>query len=279
MSCTNEIPYGSGIPSDTLEPVMTDNTYKPDKLSSKKDMHGKTELDRAYEILDFFKTKSIDGTSLPAEFAIAVCGVWGAESHIATWNFNKSEHDYGGSRFRNVHAPNAGTFTYNGQKYYKDQANMMKFGYGKGVAQWSWDRPLKFRDWFNTQASPDDKRGTPFTQMDDWGVEITGTSVTTQTAFAWLEMTERTGEFKRSIKSVTHKSASNDQEGFKNNIIFCVDAVLRGFENGSKSSFASIEQINKYDGGYKGSMLSRVNRALGVYEEIKNNPRYTSWLN
>jgi hypothetical protein len=53
MSCTNEIPYGSGIPSDTLEPVMLDNTYRPDKLSSKVE-HGKTELERAYEILDFF---------------------------------------------------------------------------------------------------------------------------------------------------------------------------------------------------------------------------------
>jgi hypothetical protein len=267
MSCTNEIPYGSGIPSDTLEPVMLDNTYRPDKLSSKVE-HGKTELERAYEILDFFSGKTIDGTALPIEFALAVCGVWGAESHISTWRHNDDEMTRGGG-VAGVHAPDAGTFTYNGQKYYKDQANMMKFGYGKGVAQWSWDRVLSFRDWY---------RGTGG-EMDDWGANITGTSVETQTAFAWKEMQERTGEFKTAIKSVVHKPASSQEEGFKNNIIFCVDAVLRGFENGSKAKMRSVESMNAYKGGYKGGMLSRVNRALGIYEEIKNNPRYTSWLN
>ena len=277
MSCTNEIPYGAGMPTDMVSSILADNTYSPTKPSTKVE-HGKTELQRAYEVLDFFISKNIPGTQtrVPIEFAIAVSGVWGAESGIETWRYMKEEHD-NGFAYKDKHAPNAKTFKYGGEVYYYDQANMMKFGYGKGVAQWSWDRVLKFRDWYRGSGGVT----TPGVTMDDWGANITGTSVETQTAFAWYEMSQRTGEFLSVLKNHPHKSATGDPEGFKNNIIVFVDAVLRGFENGGVNKMASTKDIDKYTwaGGYKGSMLTRVNRALGIYEEIKNDSRYAPYLN
>jgi hypothetical protein len=162
---------------------------------------------------------------------------------------------------------------------------MMKFGYGKGIAQWSWSRNLKFRDWYNSHNAV---KTDGLNQMDDDAANITATTITTQTAFAWLEMQERTGEFMTVINEVNENSvtkitgATNDKKKavFNENIVKVVDAVLRGYENGSKTKMASTSQIDNYtwSGGYSGSMKTRVSRALGVAEAVKNDYNDLSFL-
>lgn len=259
MSCENGI-TSSATPAEV---VVENKEYTPSKISNAQD-HGTTEKDRAKIIINFFK-----GKGLPIEVGIGVAGVWSAESHIKTWVYNKAEHD-NGYAYKDIHAPNAKTFTYKGQTYYKDQANMMAFGYGKGLAQWSWSRTFKFRDWYNSSAGEPYRSGGPAT-MDKNGADITGTTVEAQTAFAWEEMQGRTGEFMDAIKYVTGNTAS-DKETFNKNVKIVVDAVLRGFENGGVKKMASISQIDKYtwSGGYKGSMNTRVSGALGIAEAVKN---------
>ena len=165
MSCENGI-TSSATPAEV---VVENKEYTPSKISNAQD-HGTTEKDRAKIIINFFK-----GKGLPIEVGIGVAGVWSAESHIKTWVYNKAEHD-NGYAYKDIHAPNAKTFTYKGQTYYKDQANMMAFGYGKGLAQWSWSRTFKFRDWYNSSAGEPYRSGGPAT-MDKNGADITGTTV------------------------------------------------------------------------------------------------------
>lgn len=270
MCCTNDVPYSAAPPANVGEALAVSGDYQPIKLSEARS-HGTTEYERAKDIIQFF----VVDKGLPIEFAIAVAGVWGAESGIATWRYNKAEHD-NGYAFKNRHAPTKDVIKYGGQTYYKDQANMMKFGYGKGVAQWSWDRPLKFRDWYRSSSGV----RTQGVTMDEWGANITGTSVTTQTAFAWHEMIGRTGEFMTTVNGITHASPVSNKQAFDQNIITCVDAVLRGFENGSTKKMASTAAIDKYtwDGGYKGAMKKRVGRALGVYEKLKETGDFSQYL-
>ena len=270
--CTNGVTNTSTSTTDPAGAVIAANDYSPTKISNATE-RGTTEKQRAQKIIDFFLNKG-----LPIEVGIGVAGVWSAESNIKTWVYNKNEHS-DGYAFRDKHAPNADKFTYKGQTYYTDQANMMKFGYGKGLAQWSWSRNFKFRDWFNNEASSADKQDTAFSRMDEWGANITGTSVITQTAFAWKEMQERTGEFMSAINEVRSHPATNKTE-FNHNVTKIVDAVLRGFENGGTKKMATTAQIDKYtwDGGYSGAMKKRVSRALGVAEEVKNDYSQLSYL-
>ena len=270
MCCTNDIPYSAAPSENEATALAVSGDYTPTKISNARD-HGTTEIERAKEIIDFFLSKG-----KPIEFGIAVAGVWGAESGIKSWNYNRAEQS-NGYAFKDKHAPNADKFTYGGKQYYKDAANMMKFGYGKGLAQWSWSRNLKFRDWYRSGA---DGKPTAGLSMDDWGANITGTSVTTQTAFAWKEMQERTGEFMTTVNGISHVSPVSNKQQFDQNIITGVDAVLRGFENGGNKSMASTKQIDKYtwDGGYKGAMKKRVERALGIYEKLKENGDYQQYL-
>lgn len=261
--CNNNI-EGSNIQStDAAGDVMQDignGNYTPTKMSGSKDPNGKTEIDRAREIIAFFNGK------LPLEFAIAVAGVWSAESGIKNWNYNREEQS-NGYAYKNKYAPNADKFNYKGQTFYKDRATMTRFGYGKGLAQWSWSRNLKFRDWYRAGA---DGNTTPGVTMDDNASAITATSVTTQTAFAWKEMQERTGEFMETVNRIKNNPAQQGTPEFENNIVLAVDAVLRGFENGGVKKMATKEFMDKYkwDGGYKGAMKKRVERALGIYKEI-----------
>lgn len=261
--CNNNI-EGSNVQStDAAGDVMQDivgGNYTPTKMSGSKDPNGKTEIQRAQEIIDFFRDK------LPLEFGIAVAGVWSAESGIKNWNYNKAEQT-NGYAFSDKYAPNADKFNYKGQTFYKDRATMTRFGYGKGLAQWSWSRNLKFRDWYRAGA---DGNTTPGVTMDDNASAITATSVTTQTAFAWKEMQERTGEFMGVVNYIKDHPAQRGTKEFENNIVLAVDAVLRGFENGGVKKMATKKFMDNYkwDGGYKGAMKKRVERALGIYKEL-----------
>ena len=121
---TNGVTNTSTSTTDPAGAVIAANDYSPTKISNATE-RGTTEKQRAQKIIDFFLNKG-----LPIEVGIGVAGVWSAESNIKTWVYNKNEHS-DGYAFRDKHAPNADKFTYKGQTYYKDQANMMKFGYGK----------------------------------------------------------------------------------------------------------------------------------------------------
>ena len=260
MSCNN------GIPGDAFHSVeeAIGWDYTPTKMGPEKDKDNRTQTERASDIVRFFKGKEI-----PIEFGIAVAGVWSAESGIKNWRYNNAEHE-NGYAYKNKIAPNAETIKYNGNTYYKDKNSMMAWGYGKGLAQWSWTRNFKFRDWYNGNGQ--DVVTTPnLNSMDQNAANITATSVSTQTAFAWKEMQERTGEFMDVVKYIIQNPA-NDKETFKKNVVLCVDAVLRGFENGGTKCMASTKQIDKYtwSGGYFGAMKTRVSRALGVAEALKS---------
>jgi hypothetical protein len=266
MCCQNGIPSDAAGTTDVagkmISEIWGEDAITPEIVTGDR-------ITRAKDVINFFfKTKA-----MPIEVGIAVAGVWCAESGINTKAYNRAEKN-NGYAFRDKHAPDARTFKYNGKTYYYDQATMMKFGYGKGVAQWSWDRNLKFRDWYN---SSNGVKTDGITRMDDDAANITGTSVTTQTAFAWEEMQKRTGEFLTTVNGII---TATDLETFQKNIIILVDAVLRGYENGSVRKMASTTQIDKYtwSGGYSGSMKKRVSSALGIAEAIKNDSEYSSSL-
>ena len=270
--CINGIPNGTTSSTDPAGALIASGKYSPTKISQAREM-GTTEKERAMVIIDFFTNTQ----QLPIEVGIGVAGVWSAESNIKTWVFNKEEHD-NGYAYKNKHAPDAKKFTYGGQTFYYDQANMMKFGYGKGLAQWSWERNFKFRDWYNGAGGSSYRQGGP-SAIDANGAEITATTVAAQTAFAWEEMQERTGEFMSVINEIRSHPATNEVE-FNNNVTKVVDAVLRGFENGGTKKMASTAQIDKYtwDGGYSGAMKKRVSRALGIAQEVKGDYSQLSYL-
>lgn len=266
MSCTNGIPGGVVDSPDVAGEMAATNNYPSVKAPT--DLLG-----RAMVIIDFALANG-----LPIEFGIGLAGVWAAESEIKSDVYNKSEHR-DGYAFKDKHAPNADKFTYKGNTYYKDQANMMKFGYGKGLAQWSWSRNFEFRDWYNSSAAAQYRSGGPAT-MDENAANITATTVAAQTAFAWHEMSKRDGEFLTAVNGIQTVNASQNEAQFKANITTAVDAVLRGFENGGKNKMASTKQIDKYtwDGGYSGAMKKRVGRAVGIYEKLKEGGYYPQYL-
>lgn len=268
MSCENGIPGGAASTSTPAGEMAASGNYPSVKSNS-------TTLSRAETIVQF----ALDN-GLPIEFGIGLAGVWAAESEIRTDVYNKDEHR-DGYAYRNKHAPNADKFTYKGQTYYKDQANMMKFGYGKGLAQWSWSRNFEFRDWYNGSEGSRYRSGGPST-MDENAANITATTVLAQTAFAWHEMQKRTGEFTQAINEIKtkHTKPSQNEPQFKANITTAVDAVLRGFENGGTKKMASTAQIDRYtwDGGYSGAMKKRVGRAIGIYEDLKKNGKFPEYL-
>lgn len=257
MCCLNDIPGGSISSPDAAGATIASGEYPAVGVNS-------SVLDRAKVIIKFFKDKG-----KPVEFGIGVAGVWAAESNIKTDIFNKAEHNYGYA-YKDKHAPNANKLQYGGKTYYYDQANMMAWGYGKGLAQWSWERNFQFRDWYN--AGADGFKTSTLATMDVNAANITATSVATQTAFAWKEMQARTGEFMTTVNGIQHANP-DDATKFKANLTVAVDAVLRGFENGGKNKMASTKQIDKYtwDGGYTGAMKKRVGRAVGIYEALKKN--------
>lgn len=260
MSCKNNVPYGTGPSRDEIGALEAKINYTPTKVPD-------SVITRAIPILQFFKGKT------PAEFGLAVAGVWGCESGIDSTRYNKGEQSNGG-RVNGV-TTSTNTFTYKGTKYEKTEETMRKFGYGKGLAQWTWDRPLKFRDWYNGGGVPTPSLPT----MDENASAITATSVSTQTAFAWVEMQERSGEFMSTVNNITHADHKTETEKYKENIKKCVDAVTRGFENGSNAKFANVSDMNRYSGDYWGvDFKKRYEYAIGIYEKIKDNPDYQQYL-
>ena len=261
MSCENGVPYGTGPSKDEIGAIEAKINYTPTKVPD-------SVITRAISILQFFKGKT------PAEFGLAVAGVWGCESGIDTTRYNRGEQSNGG-RVNGVTASSS-KFTYNGTTYEKTEETMRRFGYGKGLAQWTWDRPLKFRDWYNGEAGVK----TPgVSVIDENASAITATSVSTQTAFAWKEMQDRKGEFMRTVNGIIHVDHKTKTGEYKENIKKCVDAVTRGFENGSNANFASVSAMDKYSGDYWGvDFKKRYEYALGIYEKIKDNPEYQEYL-
>lgn len=257
MSCENGIPYGTGPAVSAVADVIAENDYQPSDV-------GTSTSERGKFVVLYFKNKG-----LPIEIGFGFAGVWGAESGIKTEAFNEEEQTTGGY-WAGKHSDK--TFEVEGVKYNYCQEVMQKFGYGKGVAQWSWDRPLKFRIWYNnTSASNEKTQGMP--TLDTYASAITATSVTTQIAYAWYECCKRTGELKRTFDGIVTATPGSDK--FKDNIVVAVDAVLRGFENGGRDKMASVTQIDEgyaKAGGYKTAMKKRVEWALGLYERLKNDP-------
>lgn len=275
MSCENGISGEYPVePGGILEKMLSDKAYDKWPLETKIGKDGiTTEPDRIKQVVAFFK----DNTDVPAEFAIAVAGVWSAESHVAPWRYNSPEKNNGGN-FAGV-SPGTKGETFDGKKYNYNEENMKLFGYGKGVAQWSWTRNLKFAEWYNSSSGVK----TSGVEMDKYGSAIVKTNMTTQTAYAWLEMSNRMkNEFKRIVDTVkaNHADPSEDFNLFQENIILSVDAVLRGFENGSSGKFASEKQMNGYkaDGGYLGSLKRRVGGAMSAYEVIKSDSSFAEYL-
>jgi hypothetical protein len=227
-------------------------------------------MTRAEQVLDTFLSKGY-----PFEVAIGFAGVWGAESGINPKRYNANEKNEGGS------APSQTSKTYKskGVVYRMDKDGMKLWGYGKGVAQWTWTRVFKFRDWYNEDASAVKTPGV--SEIDTYGADILKTNMETQTAFAWYEI-EKCGrtELINFVASLQTKKPSVDMNGFEENVVKSCDAVLRGFENGH-SKFTTVEDIDyrhRKHGGYNGIMDRRVGWALGVFEEVKNNPKYAPYV-
>ncbi len=262
MSCRNDMPNGGEYTSGTALNIE-EMGYRAKSILNER-------VDNAKTLVKYLCDKG-----WAAEAALGVAGVIYAESGINPKAYNSSEHK-DGYAYKDKHAPNAKKVTYNGKEYYLDQASMMAWGYGKGIAQWSWTRNFKFRDWYNGGADGQKTSGIP--TMDENAMNITGTTLTTQLAYFWHE-TQSSGRkgFREKMASIQHVSdgggTSELNRAFEENIIIGVDAALRGYENGGPG-FASEKFIDKYTwaGGYKGSMQTRVNYALGVYNKLKDMP-------
>ena len=275
MSCENGIVGDYPIEEGgILEKMLTGKEYDTWPLDKKIGADGvTTEIDRVKQVVRFFK----DNTDMPAEFAVAVAGVWSAESHVAPWRYNSPEKNNGGN-FAGV-SPGTKGETFGGKKYNYNEENMKLFGYGKGVAQWSWTRNLKFAEWYNGTSGVK----TEGVEMDENGAAIVKTNMVTQTAYAWREMGERMKkDFKNAVDAVkgNHVNPAEDLNFFTENVIISVDAVLRGFENGSGGKFASEKQMDAYkaDGGYLGSLKRRTGGAMSVYEAIKSDSEFAEYL-
>lgn len=120
--------------------------------------------------------------------------------------------------------------------------------YDRGIAQWQGSRVPKFKEWI--KAKYGDNR------------DITDLSLEDQLEYAWKEMNERPA-FIKALKEAP-------------NVEYAVDAVLRGFENGSNNALATPAKIDavpgyrKYGNTYKKMMEARVPRALGIYNQLLN---------
>ena len=268
MSCENGIPGGAASTSTPAGTMAASGNYPSIKPKASTASNGEEVVRVMLE------------NGYPIEFAIGLAGVFAAESEINPAAYNNEEKANGFS-YRDKHAPDAQTFTYKGQKYYMDQANMMKFGYGKGIAQWSWSRNLSFRDWYNGSGGSQYRRGGP-SSIDTDAEDIIKTTLAAQTGFALYELNQRSGKLRQAIQEIrdNHTTPSQDEQKFKANITKAVDAALRGFENGTETAMASVSAIDKYKwaGGYEGSMKTRVGKAMGLYESFKKNGKFPEYL-
>ena len=277
MSCKNNITGTKPTdPNGVLDNVLDTRKYIDWPLEKKTGPDGTKEEDRLRQVVRFFKDNHSD---IPAEFAIAVAGVWSAECHIAPWRCNVSERDRGGTA-AGKHGVTKKFETFKGVTYYYNEENMKQFGYGKGVAQWSWTRNLQFADWYNTVA-PGNVKTPNLPTLDTNGNDILKTNMTTQTAFAWSEMEKRMrGDFLESIENIKTNSVSpvSNWSEYEKNIILGVDTVLRGFENGGGGNFATPEQMDSYKHGYAYGLKQRIGGAMSVYNVLKDDQEFKSYL-
>lgn len=115
--------------------------------------------------------------------------------------------------------------------------------YGAGLAQWTFERKHKMLNWYNQT------HGTRFSKVEE--IPLAG-----QAEMIAHELKNERPEIYRLLQQARTVEQA-------------VDIVLRGFENGSGNSLASIQQMNKYRGGYAGLMqqrLSGANIALGTID-------------
>ena len=116
---------------------------------------------------------------------------------------------------------------------------------GQGIAQWTWSRVKDFGNWHR------EKYGQFAYPMD--------TDLNKQVEFALYDMGKRT-----KLMQVLRSS---------NNVQEVVDAVLRGYENGGFTDFASRQAIDRLyarGGGYEGLMRGRMKYTGDALDILQN---------
>ena len=93
-------------------------------------------------------------------------------------------------------------------------------GYGRGIFQWSNSRVDAFRKKYNT--------------------EIEDSPLETQLDFAWSEFNSRPALMRR-LREIETDSVMTEQEKARQT----VDAIVRGYLNGSANALATVDQMNK----------------------------------
>lgn len=202
--------FGGGSSTDEKS---NSGKFKPGKLTAKK--ISKEESERNIQkVLDFFTSKG-----LTPEQAAGIAGVFHYES-----------------AGMNPEAINE----YEKNKGYK--------GYGRGLAQWSNERPFDFAKWH-------EKNYGEYLTPEYAGIDK-------QLEFAWHEMNQRPAFMKAIQAAKTVEEAT--------------DVTIRGYENGGSRKLATPADINGHEGyqatgdNYTKMMEARVPRSLKIYQQFFN---------
>lgn len=187
--------------------------FEPGKLTTKR--ISKEESERNIQkVLDFFTSKG-----LTPEQAAGIAGVFHYES-----------------AGMNPEAINE----YEKNKGYE--------GYGRGLAQWSNERPFDFAKWH-------EKNYGEYLTPEYAGIDK-------QLEFAWHEMNQRPAFMKAIQAAKTVEEAT--------------DVTIRGYENGGSRKLATPADINGHEGyqatgdNYTKMMEARVPRGLKIYQQFFN---------
>ena len=202
--------FGGGSSTDEKS---NSGKFEPGKLTTKK--ISKEESERNIQkVLDFFTSKG-----LTPEQAAGIAGVFHYES-----------------AGMNPEAINE----YEKNKGYK--------GYGRGLAQWSNERPFDFAKWH-------EKNYGEYLTPEYAGIDK-------QLEFAWHEMNQRPAFMKAIQAAKTVEEAT--------------DVTIRGYENGGSRKLATPADINGHEGyqatgdNYTKMMEARVPRGLKIYQQFFN---------
>lgn len=202
--------FGGGSSTDEKS---NSGKFKPGKLTAKK--ISKEESERNIQkVLDFFTSKG-----LTPEQAAGIAGVFHYES-----------------AGMNPEAINE----YEKNKGYE--------GYGRGLAQWSNERPFDFAKWH-------EKNYGEYLTPEYAGIDK-------QLEFAWHEMNQRPAFMKAIQAAKTVEEAT--------------DVTIRGYENGGSRKLATPADINGHEGyqatgdNYTKMMEARVPRGLKIYQQFFN---------